>query len=145
MYLQSIHLTRLLSRLITVKSLQSEWRITELFSAECGASLNSSRVASAELNVYPYIIPGKGLLHNCEINEPSFNIWSSTRYSHLRNVQAVTDCRTEVMLVREDRRVRHAVNPDNWARRLVWRASSDILAPLTRLAFVFLDYLWKIF
>ena len=58
MYLQSIHLTRLVSRLITVKSLQSEWRITELFSAECGASLNSSRVATAELNVYPYIIPG---------------------------------------------------------------------------------------
>ena len=56
-YLQSIHLTRLLSRLITVKSLQSEWRTTELFSAECGAPLNSSRVASAELNVYPYIIP----------------------------------------------------------------------------------------
>ena len=58
MYLQSIHLTRLLTRLITVKSLQSEWRITELFSAECGAPLNSSRVASAEPNVYPYIIPG---------------------------------------------------------------------------------------
>ena len=56
-YLQSIHLTRLVSRPITVKSLQSEWRITELFSAECGASLNSSRVATAELNVYPYIIP----------------------------------------------------------------------------------------
>ena len=57
MYLQSIHLTRLVSRLITVKSLQSEWRTIELFSAECGAPLNSSRVASAELNVYPYIIP----------------------------------------------------------------------------------------
>ena len=57
MYLQSIHLTRLLSRLITVKSLQSEWRFTELFSAECGASLKPCRVASAELNVYPYIIP----------------------------------------------------------------------------------------
>ena len=57
MYLQSIHLIRLVSRLITVKSLQSEWRITALFSAECGSSLNSSRVPSAELNVYPYIIP----------------------------------------------------------------------------------------
>ena len=62
MYLQSIHLTRLLSRLISVKSLHSEWRITELFSAECGASLNSSRVATAELNVYPYIIPAQNIL-----------------------------------------------------------------------------------
>ena len=58
MYLQSIHLTRLLSRLITVKSLQSEWRTTELFSAECGAPQNSSRVASANLILYPTIIPG---------------------------------------------------------------------------------------
>ena len=57
MYLQSIYLTRLVSRLITVKPQQSEWRITELFSAECGASLKPCRVASAELNVYPYIIP----------------------------------------------------------------------------------------
>ena len=56
MYLQSIHLTRLVSRLITVKPQQSEWRITELFSAECDASLKPCRVASAELNVYPYII-----------------------------------------------------------------------------------------
>ena len=58
MYLQSIHLTRLVSRLTRVKPQQSEWLFTELFSAECGSSLNSSRVASAELNVYPYIIPG---------------------------------------------------------------------------------------
>ena len=36
---------------------QSEWLNTELFSAECGASLDSSRVATAKLNVYPYIIP----------------------------------------------------------------------------------------
>ena len=57
MYLQSIHLTRLLSRLITVKSLQSQWLNTELFSAECGSTLKPCRVASAELNVYPYIIP----------------------------------------------------------------------------------------
>ena len=61
-YLQSIHLTRLVSRLITVKPQQSEWPITDLFSAECGASLNSSRVGSAELNVYPYIIPGWAVL-----------------------------------------------------------------------------------
>ena len=57
-YLQSIHLTRLVSRLITVKYLQSEWCTTELFSAECGAPLNSSRVASANLVLYPTIIPG---------------------------------------------------------------------------------------
>ena len=56
-YLQSIHLNRLVSRLTRVKPKQSEWLFTELFSAECGSSLNSSRVASAELNVYPYIIP----------------------------------------------------------------------------------------
>ena len=61
MYLQSIHLTRLLSRLITVKSMQSEWRTTELFSAECGAPLNSSRVASANLVLYPTIIPVRKL------------------------------------------------------------------------------------
>ena len=66
MYLQSIHITRLVSRLITVKSLQSEWRITELFSAECGTSLNSSRVATAELNVYPYIIPELGTFGRVE-------------------------------------------------------------------------------
>ena len=59
MYLQSIHLTRLLSRLITVKSLQSEWLNTELFSAECGSTLNSSRVASANLVLYPTIIPDR--------------------------------------------------------------------------------------
>ena len=75
MYLQSIHLTRLVSRLITVKSLQSEWRITELFSAECGASLNSSRVATAKLNVYPYIIPGSSRL-------PSIALTSHCRLSH---------------------------------------------------------------
>ena len=46
MYLQSIHLTKLVSRLIT-----------ELFSAECGSTLKPCRVGSAELNVYPYIIP----------------------------------------------------------------------------------------
>ena len=57
MYLQSVHLTRLLSRLMTVKSLQSEWLNTELFSAECGSTLNSSRVASANLVLYPTIIP----------------------------------------------------------------------------------------
>ena len=35
---------------------------SRVFSAECGASLKPCRVASAELNVYPYIIPGlKGL------------------------------------------------------------------------------------
>ena len=54
MYLQSIHLNRLVSRLITVKPQQSDWSITELFSA----SLKPCRVGSAELNVYPYIIPG---------------------------------------------------------------------------------------
>ena len=58
MYLQSIHLTRLLSRLITVKPQQSEWLFTWLLSAECGSSLNSSRVASANLVLYPIIIPG---------------------------------------------------------------------------------------
>ena len=58
MYLQSILLTRLLSRLITVKSLQSEWLTTELFSAECGSPIKPCRVATAKLNVYPYIIPG---------------------------------------------------------------------------------------
>ena len=57
MYLQSIHLTRLLSRLITVKPQQSEWLNTWLLSAECGSTLKPCRVASAELNVYPYIIP----------------------------------------------------------------------------------------
>ena len=31
---------------------------TKMFSAECGSPLNSSRVASAKLSVYPYIIPG---------------------------------------------------------------------------------------
>ena len=46
-----------MSRLTRVKPQQSEWLFTELFSAECGSSLNISRVASAELNVYPYIIP----------------------------------------------------------------------------------------
>ena len=50
------------------------------------------------------------------------------------------------MFVREDRRVCHSLNPDHWARRLVWLASSDILTALTRLApFIFLDYLRKIF
>ena len=56
-YLQSIHLTRLVSRLTRVKPQQSEWLTTELFSAECGSPLNSSRVETAKLNVYPYIIP----------------------------------------------------------------------------------------
>ena len=58
MYLQSIHLTRLLSRLITVKPQQSEWLNTELFSAECGSTLKTCRVASANLVLYPTIIPG---------------------------------------------------------------------------------------
>ena len=57
MYLQSVHLTRLLSRLMTVKSLQSEWLNTELFSAECGSTLKPCRVASANLVLYPTIIP----------------------------------------------------------------------------------------
>ena len=60
-YLQSIHtihLTRLVSRLNRVKPQQSEWIFTELFSAECGSSLNSSRVATAKPNVPPYILPG---------------------------------------------------------------------------------------
>ena len=57
-YLQSIHLTRLVSRLNRVKPQQSEWLNTELFSAECGSTLNSSRVATAKLNVPPYILLG---------------------------------------------------------------------------------------
>ena len=57
MYLQSVHLTRLLSRLMTVKSLQSEWLNTELFSAECGSTLKPCRVATANLILYPTIIP----------------------------------------------------------------------------------------
>ena len=81
MYLQSIHLTRLLSRLITVKSLQSEWRITELFSAECGASLNSSRVATAELNVYPYIIPAESPLHS-SVGFQTCSLVRSSHYAH---------------------------------------------------------------
>ena len=56
-YLQSVHLTRLLSRLMTVKSLQSEWLNTELFSAECGSTLKPCRVATANLVLYPTIIP----------------------------------------------------------------------------------------
>ena len=56
MYLQSILLTRLLSRLITVKSLQSEWLTTELFSAECGSPIKPCRVSSANLILYPIII-----------------------------------------------------------------------------------------
>ena len=58
MYLLSIHLTRLGSRLTRVKPQQSEWLNTELFSAECGSTLNSSRVATAKLNVPPYILLG---------------------------------------------------------------------------------------
>ena len=42
---------------MTVKPQQSEWLNTELFSAECGSTLKPCRVGSAELNVYPYIIP----------------------------------------------------------------------------------------
>ena len=57
MYLQSIHLTRLVSRLITVKPQQSEWLNTELFSAECGSTLKPCRVATANLVLYPTIIP----------------------------------------------------------------------------------------
>ena len=41
-----------------------EWRITELFSAECGASLNSCRVATANLVLYPTIIPGISIVVN---------------------------------------------------------------------------------
>ena len=55
-YLQSIHLTRLVSRLNRVKPQQSEWLNTELFSAECGSTLNSSRVATASTNVPPVIL-----------------------------------------------------------------------------------------
>ena len=58
MYLQSIHLTRLVSRLTRVKPQQSEWLFTELFSAECGSSLKPCRVGSAELNVPPVILLG---------------------------------------------------------------------------------------
>ena len=61
-YLQSIHLTRLVSRLNRVKPQQSEWLNTELFSAECGSTLNSSRVATANLVLYPTIIPGQNML-----------------------------------------------------------------------------------
>ena len=63
MYLQSINLTGLLSRLITVKPLQSEWLNTELFSAECGSTLKPCRVASANLVLYPTIIPDKNTLN----------------------------------------------------------------------------------
>ena len=75
MYLQSIHLTRLLSRLITVKPQQSEWRTTELFSAECGAPLNSSRVATANLVLYPTIIPDFIPTFSTHTRSVSFNKW----------------------------------------------------------------------
>ena len=69
MYLQSIHLTRLLSRLITVKPQQSEWLNTKLFSAECGSTLHSSRVATTNLILYPTIIPGvsANLMTSCSV------------------------------------------------------------------------------
>ena len=87
MYLQSIHLTRLLTRLITLKSLQSEWRITEFFSAECGASLKPCRVGTAELHVYPYIIPGP-----TTIAPTIFLKWSMMKSSWLQYVHLNPHC-----------------------------------------------------
>ena len=60
MYLQSIHLTRLVSRLNRVKPQQSEWLTTELFSEECGSPQKPCGVATANLILYPTIIPGNG-------------------------------------------------------------------------------------
>ena len=73
MYLQSIHLTRMLSRLITVKPQQSEWLNTWLLSAECGSPLKPCRVVNANLVLYPTIIPAVspavaqhgGRVHDC--------------------------------------------------------------------------------
>ena len=45
------------SRLTRVKPQQSEWLTTELFSAECGSPIKPCRVASANLILYPTIIP----------------------------------------------------------------------------------------
>ena len=38
---------------------------TKMFSAECGSPLNSSRVATANLVLYPTIIPGSTALAMC--------------------------------------------------------------------------------